>query len=172
MFREQQHVFPFDTANIPGANTGGGVCSGGGNQAADDRSESGTCAYNSTGMRGGKGPVFAVGSGGGAGVAAGGAAGGGGDARSKKRSASTGRDRDGLGVMSGTAKLKPRPRITSAATKPRDVATANASLGTEADIQGVVDKIKSRNPNNGGGRQAKGGRWTGENPRPPRIVQD
>ncbi|CAM9514174.1 unnamed protein product, partial [Ectocarpus sp. 8 AP-2014] len=162
MFREQQPMFPFDTVNILGANTGGGVCSGGGNQAADDRSESGTHAYSSTGVRGGKGPIFAVGSSGGAGVAAGGAAGGGGDVRSKKRSASRGRGRDGLGVLSGTAKLKPRPRITSTATKPCDVATAKASLRTEADIQGVVDEIKSRNPNNGGGRQAKGGRWTAE----------
>ncbi|CAM9475504.1 unnamed protein product, partial [Ectocarpus sp. 13 AM-2016] len=162
MFREQQPMFPFDAVNILGANTGGGVCSGGRNQAADGRSESGTCAYSSTGVRGGKGPVFAVGSGGGAGVAADGAAGGGGDVRSKKRSASRGRGRDGLGVMSSTAKLKPRPRITSTATKPRDVATAKASLRTEADIQGVVDEIKSRNQNNGGGRQAKGGRWTAE----------
>lgn len=41
-------------------------------------------------------------------------------------------------------------------------AIAPALLGVKNDIQEMVDTIKSRNPNNGGGRQAKGGPWTRE----------
>ena len=41
-------------------------------------------------------------------------------------------------------------------------AVAPTSLGMEDDIQEMVDAIKSRNLNNGGGRQAKGGPWIRE----------
>ncbi len=62
----------------------------------------------------------------------------------------------GIGIGKAVAAVKPRlrSRTTSCAMAPA------TSLGVEEDIQGMVDKIKSRNRNNGGGRQAKGGRWT------------
>lgn len=63
---------------------------------------------------------------------------------------------DGVGIGKAVAPVKPRlrSRTTSCAMAP------GSSLGVKADIQGMVDQIKSRNRNNGGGRQAKGGRWT------------
>lgn len=70
---------------------------------------------------------------------------------------------------------KEEPRSPAATTAITGTATGTAgpssssssprsSLKTEDDdVQRMVDRIKSRNQNNGGGRQAKGGRWTREN---------
>lgn len=54
-----------------------------------------------------------------------------------------------------TAKKASQSRTTASTIAP-------TPLGMEDDIQEMVDTIKSRNPNNGGGRQAKGGPWTRE----------
>lgn len=55
-------------------------------------------------------------------------------------------------------------RIEKTTKKSRTTAStiAPALSGTEDDIQEMVDTIKSMNPNNGGGRQAKGGPWIRE----------
>lgn len=54
-------------------------------------------------------------------------------------------------------KQRSQRRATAFTKAPRVRAKASVSLRTEDDIQGMVDRIKSCNPNNGGGRQAKGG---------------
>lgn len=59
----------------------------------------------------------------------------------------------------GTKKTAKKSRSQSRATTS---AIAPTSLGTKDDIQQMVDTIKSRNLNNGGGRQAKGGPWIRE----------
>lgn len=61
----------------------------------------------------------------------------------------------GAGIKKTTRKARPQSGTTVSTIVP-------TALGTEDEIQGMVDTIKSRNPNHGGGRQAKGGPWTCE----------
>lgn len=77
-----------------------------------------------------------------------------------------GRARGGTSTRRKTAvvKKRSRARATTSSNVSRARAKAPVPLRTEDDIQGMVDKIKSRNPNNGGGRQAKGGPWMRKNP--------
>jgi len=62
----------------------------------------------------------------------------------------------GTGIGKAIAAVKPRvrSRTTSPALAPA------SSFEVKDDIQRMVDQIKSRNRNNGGGRQANGGSWT------------
>lgn len=81
--------------------------------------------------------------------------------------ASGGGGRGGFGVASTTVKKSRAAKCLSrscAAAAAAPSASPPSSLKTEDDdVQRMVDRIKSRNHNNGGGRQAKGGRWTCEN---------
>ena len=87
---------------------------------------------------------------------------GGGVAADETRGGRTVRSKQRTTVTSGVGSGK-----TATAVKPRLQSRANSSamgsassLRVEDDVQGMVDKIKSRNRNHGGGRQAKGGHWT------------
>lgn len=75
------------------------------------------------------------------------------------------------GAAIGAAATTPIPPPANTLMAPSERSASNTAvelksveaLDISKDIQDLVDMIKSGNLNHGGGRQAKGGRWMGEN---------